>query len=220
MILTSYMDESGTHAGSPYTAMAAIMGNVSQWSRFQIDMDRIKRAYGFSVFHTKKFKARSGDFKGWSDAKCMGLIRHKKFSQTRLHVVMESGHKNAGDAARIFHETKKALKGASELLASITFSNKDEFDPLMVADFLAHSTYMKTEVDLDEMERGLFPIVKEKTGLTHLEYDESGIDRLLSDINQKYEVRRAWGTRKPISAAAGVRFPSRRPSGSGDGKIP
>ena len=200
-------------------------------------MDRIKRAYGFSVFHTKKFKARSGDFKGWSDAKCMGLIQelsfltgqrlmhgsefrirenlyqrykvgldrkaradtryglcfriclihqigemarrldqHKKFSQTRLHVVMESGHKNAGDAARIFHETKKELKGASELLASITFSNKDEFDPLMVADFLAHSTYMKTEVDLDEMERGLFPIVKEKTGLTHLEYDESGID--------------------------------------------
>jgi hypothetical protein len=181
------MDESGTHAGSPRTAMAAIMGNVSQWSRFQTDMDRIKKKYGFSVFHTKKFKAKSGDFRGWPDEKGLALIRelsfvtgqrlmhgsefriseelyqrfksglppkikvdsryglcfriclthqigelarrldhHNKFSETRLHVVMESGHKNAGDAERIFYEVKKELKGESNLLSSIKFSAKDE----------------------------------------------------------------------------------------------
>jgi hypothetical protein len=64
MIITSYMDESGTHGGSPATAMAAIMGNVAQWSRFQMEMDKLKKRYGFKVFHTKKFKAKAGDFRG------------------------------------------------------------------------------------------------------------------------------------------------------------
>jgi hypothetical protein len=54
------------------------------------------------------------------------LDHHKKFYETRLHVVMESGHKNAGDAERIFYEVKKELKGESNLLSSIKFSAKDE----------------------------------------------------------------------------------------------
>jgi hypothetical protein len=29
---------------------------------------------GFSVFHLKEFKARTGEFAGWSDGKCSALI--------------------------------------------------------------------------------------------------------------------------------------------------
>jgi hypothetical protein len=32
-----------------------------------------KAKYGFKIFHAKDFKARVGDFDGWSDGKCYDL---------------------------------------------------------------------------------------------------------------------------------------------------
>jgi hypothetical protein len=61
----------------------------------------------------------------------------------KLHIVIEHGHKNVGDASRVFDELKTdcLLKGVS-LLGTITITRKIECLPLMVADFLAHAHYL------------------------------------------------------------------------------
>jgi hypothetical protein len=208
VILTSYFDESGTHDGSPTTVMAGAMGHAGQRSRFQRDLDRVRKRHGFRVLHSTEFKHRSGEFKGWSPLQCVALLNdladitadrlmeavafhldnaaydreyrggetprklrldtryglcfrlclehlsldairrlrsHPKSDQSRMRVVLESGHRHAGDAERIFHEKAGALQGLGiNLLESITFADKALCAPLMVADFLAHTTYRET----------------------------------------------------------------------------
>ena len=74
MILTAYLDESGTHEGSPVTVMAGILANARQWETFESEFRRIKSRHGFRVFHTKKFKKKEGDFRGWSTRRCLALM--------------------------------------------------------------------------------------------------------------------------------------------------
>jgi hypothetical protein len=195
--LTGYLDESGTHEGSEVTVMGGFLGRADQWRKFQIAFDEVKQRHGFCIFHTKKFKRRAGDFKGWRDDQVAALLvdlrqlisfgltdsvaialdnetfkqyykieptkldsayglcfrtclyyfileamkrkRRKKFPD--LHIVLEAGHRNAGDADRIFLEVRKEF-AAVGLLQTLTFSEKDECDPLMMADFAAHSTLL------------------------------------------------------------------------------
>jgi|SRR5665213_235841 len=256
LILTSYIDESGTHAGAPAMTMGAILGNVSQWAKFQHGFDKIKRKYGFRILHTKELVARSGEFRGWHPEKCAGLIRdvaaliavttmcgskfsitdeiygaliadrppklrldskygfcfrnclndhivqidgrlghHKKFHETRLHVVVEAGHKNAGDAERIFHETKKELGAASPILASIVFAAKDESDPLMMADFLAYSAYLE-KANGSMVNPPIKSARKEKSSLVNLDFTLEGIKLARAGVQEKFETRRAWGISK------------------------
>jgi hypothetical protein len=70
LVLTAYLDESGTHGGSAVTVMGGILAKESQWAAFQSHFDRAKRNYGFKIFHSKKFKRRDGDFAGWPQEKC------------------------------------------------------------------------------------------------------------------------------------------------------
>ena len=59
-----------------------------------------------------------------------------------LHVVMERGHENLGDAHRIFYEVKADFDQAElPLLKTFTSATKEECDQLMIADVLAHTTY-------------------------------------------------------------------------------
>lgn len=66
VILTSYYDEAGTHGGSPVTVMAGVMATANQWRRFGTIAAKLKRNYDFSIFHTIDFKAKRGEFRGWS----------------------------------------------------------------------------------------------------------------------------------------------------------
>ncbi len=75
VILTSYMDESGTHAGSSATIMGAMIGSVSQWQRFEDGVAKLQKQYGFRNLHMKDFKHKSGEFSGWSNEKCIWLSR-------------------------------------------------------------------------------------------------------------------------------------------------
>jgi hypothetical protein len=56
VILTAYMDESGTHDGSSYTTMSAVLANVAQWEMFEANFNKIRAEFGFRIFHTKKFR--------------------------------------------------------------------------------------------------------------------------------------------------------------------
>ncbi len=58
VVLTAYLDESGTHDGSPVTVMGGMLANALQWTRFEQAFGLIKKRHGFKIFHTKKFKRR------------------------------------------------------------------------------------------------------------------------------------------------------------------
>lgn len=207
MKLTAYFDESGTHGGSHATVMAGVLGNEHQWKRFDVEFDKIRRQFGFRIFHATEFKRRQGEFKGWSDDKAVRLLRslglmtdaclsegvvvpipssgykdefqagakpkrfrldtayglgfriclthllteiirrygtHKKAVQTRLHVVLEQGAKNAGDAERVFNEMRQEFRDHGwDLLESFRLAQKAT-PPLMIADFLSFSTWAMT----------------------------------------------------------------------------
>jgi hypothetical protein len=84
MILTAYFDESGTHDGSPYTVMAAVMGHGCQWTAFQRDFNNLKRSFGFSVFHAKEVRAGKGEFANWSAERVQALINGMMLSSANL----------------------------------------------------------------------------------------------------------------------------------------
>ena len=245
VILKSYFDESGTHGGSPITVMSGIMGTAQQWSKFERATARLKRRYGFTIFHAKDFKSRSGQFAGWPGEKCDALLldlakaanglmevvttvlpnddyasfyrlgdtprrvrldtkyglcfryslvllvyhavarlgHHKNFDKTRLHVIMEGGHKNAGDAQRIFEETKREVEALdSKLLASITFVTKEEADPLLVADFVAHSTFGQQRGGAIDIPRPADLKTQSKTGLTQLRLTPEVLSQTQDDL--------------------------------------
>jgi hypothetical protein len=133
------------------------------------------------------------------------LGHHKKINETRLHVVMESGCSNAGDAKRIYDEVKRKLKSAGSLLASLTFSSKSEADPLMFADFLAHSAYIKgPEERAQDAPGGELPrsVPREKAKIVHFSYDTHGISVLKQSLIKELEAKRAWGARRSLAADA------------------
>jgi len=73
VIFTAYFDEADTHGPSPTVILAAHVGHAYQWRQFEKKLARIQECYGFKIFHTKDFKAKKGEFKGWSDDKCARL---------------------------------------------------------------------------------------------------------------------------------------------------
>jgi hypothetical protein len=70
VILTAYLDESGTHDGSPVTVMGGMLANARQWEAFEKGFSKLKAVHGFQIFHTKKFKKKDGDFRGWTTDQC------------------------------------------------------------------------------------------------------------------------------------------------------
>ena len=74
VIITIYLDESGTHDDSPAVSMGGLMANALQWARFETRLEAIRKAHGFEVFHTKEFTQRTGRFKGWKLDQCENLL--------------------------------------------------------------------------------------------------------------------------------------------------
>ena len=72
-VFTAYLDESGTHDDLAVTVMGGAFARAQQWDSFRKEFDELRQRYGFRVFHTRKFKKRTGDFAGWSNEKCISL---------------------------------------------------------------------------------------------------------------------------------------------------
>ena len=245
MILRSYLDESGTHDGSPVTVVSGIIGTAQQWSHFEHSIARLKRKYGFKIFHAKDFKSRSGEFRGWSHAKCDELLldqakavnrlmevvttilpnedfasfykiegtprrvrldskyglcvrytlillvyhaaarlgHHKKFDRVRLEIFLEKGHRNEGDAKRVFREIKNDLEAlGSHILNTISFVTKQEADPLMVADFVAHSTFGRQKDGASDLPGLVDRNMRNKAGLTQLRLTPEALMQIQDEL--------------------------------------
>jgi hypothetical protein len=240
MQFTIYLDESDTHGAAPNIIMGGFLGHAYQWSRFEKKLAAIQAQYGFRVFHATEFAAKTGEFRGWIDDKCLALVHdltelvrrnltegftidlpHAAFADyqatelphgmraetqyalcmrgavahlldvlqsygpsTRLDVVLEEGHKNSGDARRVFEDIRKILgEFGDTLLGDFTTVRKPDAIPLMVADFMAF-TYGKMRssgtAPQDFREGGTKVWRKEagRAGLTHILLPAEGLARL------------------------------------------
>jgi len=74
MILTAYMDESGTHGPSAVSVMGACVGDVRQWRKFEKRATKLFRRYGVTVFHAIDLKRGDKDFRGWSVDKKIAFL--------------------------------------------------------------------------------------------------------------------------------------------------
>lgn len=229
--------------------MGGVLARVDQWRKFSKVFEQIKATYGFETFHTRKFKAKSGDFRSWSDEKRLALMRDLAFATNdaftesvamtlqnevyendykagdkprklrldskyglcfrqclllfileagkrkhrkrlpKLHIVLESGHANVGDAVRIFNEMKKEYDQAGfDILETITIADKDKCDPLMIADFIAHSTYMIQGRAMAGLPRitPIRPPARGQSGITHLEFKPGGLASVKEQLAARY----------------------------------
>ncbi len=66
MILTAYIDESGTHGPSPVSVMAGYVADARQWHKFDKRTSKLFRRYGVDICHAIDLKRGDGAFRGWS----------------------------------------------------------------------------------------------------------------------------------------------------------
>lgn len=202
MILTAYLDESGTHGPSPLSVMAGHIADARQWRNYEKRMGALFRRYRVDVCHAIDVKRGDGPFAGWSVNKKLtfmdeiGVIcndleygftavlraedydafyarrdRPKKVTQDtkygilfratfagfirligqnrnwakhgKIHVVLESGHRNAQDAVRLYNLLyEKMSPRAQQSLGGISFKTKADCLPLAAADHLAYAAYL------------------------------------------------------------------------------
>jgi hypothetical protein len=75
VIITTHLDESGTHDDSPLVIMGGIVGRLGQWADFDKKWNRLLKKNGLTYFHSKRLRACSGEFENWSDHSKHMLIR-------------------------------------------------------------------------------------------------------------------------------------------------
>lgn len=73
MVLSAYLDESGTHDASLSVVMAGFVGTVRRWSNCQKRLRRLFYQYSIEKFHAKDLRLRSGEFVNWSDERIISF---------------------------------------------------------------------------------------------------------------------------------------------------
>ena len=205
MIVTVYIDESGTH-GSGVTILGGWVGRLGQWATFDPKWVKLLKRNGLTYFHSRKMRGTKDEFRGWTRSRkfeftqqaaslalknlefgftisvvddayqdhyiaghrpreipldsayglcfryCLSLIpgfAKDAFGNRTLDInfILEAGHKNAGDALRIFDKVKhQRLPNEEEqkivkMLGTIAFDDKKKFPGLQVADVNAYSAF-------------------------------------------------------------------------------
>lgn len=74
MVLTAYIDESGTHGPSPVSVMAGYVADARQWRNYEKRTEKLFRRYHVNVFHAIGVKRGDPPFKGWSVDKKLAFM--------------------------------------------------------------------------------------------------------------------------------------------------
>ena len=122
------------------------------------------------------------------------LGHHKKWEETKLHFVLESGHKNAGDALRVFNEMKGDFEAQGiNLLGTISFMSKKESIELMVGDFLAYTAWKMDRLlrTGEASEPQLFGgNVRGNSNITHIRNIPGSLGRVRDEFLQRAQDRK------------------------------
>jgi hypothetical protein len=225
-VFTGYYDESGTHAGSPFTVLAGFVGRADHWARFEREWTKVLRNHNITHLRAKHLFHHQKQHKGWTERQtsrllndvlyvvqelknqdvCFAskvLLREEHYlksyvdtgplkrerldsryalclrafldfnllwaeplppgmpmADVPVNFVLESGHRNAGDAVRMFAQYKADKRVRHRhLIGSLSFGEKKQFPALQAADLLAYMFYA-TEVELLKD----LPLLQEKLG--------------------------------------------------------
>jgi hypothetical protein len=240
--------------------MGGLLARAEQWAEFEKKFAQAQKVHKFRVWHTKKFKNRTGDFKGWTDKQCSALYwqlqkvtsygltesvamaldnatyqsvykageaprkarfdtkyglcfrmcltafvlevlkrKHRK-KIPPLHIVLEAGHPNYGDAERIFLETKREHESRGiYMLRTITKAEKADCGQLMMADFTAHSEYIlegRERAGLRQIPASVV-VPRGMTGSTHIRSTPAALARWRAEIIDKATPKK--GSNAPAS---------------------
>lgn len=74
MILTAYIDESGTHGPSPLSVMAGYVADARQWRNHEKRIAKLFRRFRVDVFHAIDVKRGDRPFEGWSVDKKLSFM--------------------------------------------------------------------------------------------------------------------------------------------------
>jgi hypothetical protein len=103
-----------------------------------------------------------------------------------LHVVLEAGHANFGNAERIFLEEKHIWANAGvPILQTLIKADKDDCGGLMLADFSAHSEYIMEKHEIDTgapRNRSAVAVPRGMTPSTHIQFTPMMLRRLRAEI--------------------------------------
>lgn len=132
----------------------------------------------------------------------------------KLHIIIEKGHANVGDAQRIFDETKKILEREGiTLLGEITPADKRERLLLMTADFLAHTSLMNLrEGDhsqiIEESDTLVFPRASKSLSPIQLVFKPGSLQELKENYALNKQRRKDWWDNKPMVSLASLEVQS------------
>lgn len=80
------------------------------------------------------------------------LAKSLKTDDIEVNFVLESGHKNAGDAVRIFAQMKNDKSGRPVKLGTLSLEGKKKFYGLQGADLVSHTFYLAEHGDEEDMD--------------------------------------------------------------------
>jgi hypothetical protein len=63
-VYTAYLDESGTHGGSPITVMGGVLARAEQWRGFEKKFAAVQSQYGFKGLAHEKIQKEGWRFPG------------------------------------------------------------------------------------------------------------------------------------------------------------
>jgi hypothetical protein len=75
MIYIAYIDEAGTHAGSPLTTMGGYVARLGQWQHFDRKWLRLMKRYGLTHIHVIDILNGKNEFSGWTQERALQLWR-------------------------------------------------------------------------------------------------------------------------------------------------
>lgn len=73
MLLTAYIDESGTHDSSDYMIMGGFVGRLGQWYAVDKVWKKLLKKYNLTHFHAVDMRHGNGEFRGWDNSKKFDL---------------------------------------------------------------------------------------------------------------------------------------------------
>ena len=152
-MLKVYMDESGTHEGSPVVTVGAYIAKPSKWQAWQKEWNRLKKP--ICVVHAADCANQGEEFKGGTGPSGLPLQRELPYGACFQWVVQTLINKmeEYGDNQRIafFHEQNdyemeavkafewvKQHRSEKRRPISLKFGGKHDYVPLQAADILAY----------------------------------------------------------------------------------
>jgi Protein of unknown function (DUF3800) len=73
VIITAYIDESGTHGGATMI-MSCLVGRLGQWAQFDSKWGHHLRDNRLTYYHSKQMKHSRGEFKGWDNNRKLAFL--------------------------------------------------------------------------------------------------------------------------------------------------